>query len=292
MSLKAPATDPDFVKPLDPREFEQFRELAHRTFGLDLKAGKEELVSARLRKLVRGGGFRSFQDYYRSIVQDRSGESLHAMIDALATNHTSFLREADHFQFLRETVLPGLNSPSLNSNSPLEIWCAACSTGEEVWSLTMVLNEALPGRKVRIHASDISNKALTFAQRAVYPLERCRGLSAPWLARYFIPDGRPPTGYQVAPSVRAQAAFRRINLVESYSWPQAFPVIFCRNVMIYFDRATQEKVIAGLTRHLEPGGYLFVGHAESLTRVGHSLEYIRPAVYRKPGKNGARWNRS
>ena len=97
--------------------------------------------------------------------------------------------------------------------------------------------------------------------------------------------------YQVAPTLRAQAAFRRVNLVESYSWPHQFPVIFCRNVMIYFDRQTQERVIAGLSQHLEPGGYLFVGHAESLTRVSHSLEYVRPAVYRKPGKKEARWNR-
>jgi chemotaxis protein methyltransferase CheR len=278
--------DTDAVRPLAPREFEQIRQLAYRTFGLDLKSGKEELVSARLRKLVRGGGFRSFHDYYQSIVQDRTGESLLAMIDALATNHTSFLREADHFQFLRDQVLP-----ELGTRDPIEVWSAACSTGEEVWTLGMVLNEALPNRRIHIAASDISNKALNFAQRAVYPAERCHGVSAAWLARYFAGTGRPPVSYQVAAGLRTQAAFRRINLVESYSWPRPFAVIFCRNVMIYFDRPTQERVIAGLSRHLEPGGYLFVGHAESLTRVSHSLEYVRPAVYRKPGKKEGRWNK-
>src|ERR1019366_1343209 len=136
----------------------------------------EELVSARLRKLVRGGGFHSFQDYYKSIVGDHTGESLLAMIDALATNHTSFLREADHFQFLRDTVVPWLSA-----RNQVEIWTAACSTGEEVWTLAIVLNEAMPGRKIRIHASDISNKALGFASRAVYPVERCQGVSAAWL---------------------------------------------------------------------------------------------------------------
>ena len=104
-------------------------------------------------------------------------------------------------------------------------------------------------------------------------------------------EGRPPVSYQITPALRAQAAFRRINLVESYSWPHPFPIIFCRNVMIYFDRQTQERVIAGLSQHLEPGGYLFVGHAESLTRVSHALEYVRPAVYRKPGRKEARWNK-
>jgi chemotaxis protein methyltransferase CheR len=276
----------DPMRPLAPQEFEQIRQLAHRTFGLDLKSGKEELVSARLRKLVRSGGFGSFHDYYRSIVQDRTGKSLLAMIDALATNHTSFLREPDHFQFLRDQVVPGLGA-----RDPIEIWSAACSTGEEVWTLAMVLAEALPNRRIRISASDISNKALGFAQRAVYPVERCHGVSAAWLSRYFAAEGRPPVSYQVAPALRAQVEFRRVNLVESYCWPHAFPVIFCRNVMIYFDRETQERVIAGLTQHLEPGGYLFVGHAESLTRVSHSLEYVKPAVYRKPGKTEARWNR-
>ena len=280
------AAEIDSVRPLAPQEFDQIRQLAYRTFGLDLKTGKEELVSARLRKLVRGGGFHSFQDYYKSIVQDRTGVSLLAMIDALATNHTSFLREPDHFQFLRDQVVPGLGT-----RDPIEVWSAACSTGEEVWTLGMVLNEALPNRRVHITASDISNKALNSAQRAVYPAERCHGVSAAWLSRYFAAEGRPPVSYRIAPALRAQVAFRRVNLVESYSWPRQFPIIFCRNVMIYFDSQTQERVIAGLSRHLEPGGYLFVGHAESLTRVSHSLEYVRPAVYRKPGKKEARWNK-
>jgi chemotaxis protein methyltransferase CheR len=274
------------VRPLAPVEFDQIRQLAYRTFGLDLKAGKEELVSARLRKLVRGGGFGSFQEYYRSIVQDRTGQSLLALIDALATNHTSFLREPDHFEFLRDEVIP-----AMGTRDPIEVWSAACSTGEEVWTLAMVLHEAWPQRRVRITASDISNKALGFAQRAVYPVERCRGLSAAWLSRYFAADGRPPSSYQVAPALRAEAVFRRVNLIASYSWPRAFPVIFCRNVMIYFDRQTQERVIAGLSQQLEPGGYLFVGHAESLTQVSHSLEYVKPAIYRKPGKKETRWNK-
>ncbi len=286
MTRHVDAVETDPVRPLAPQEFEQIRQLAHRTFGLDLKPGKEELVSARLRRLVRGGGFRSFQDYYRSVVQDRTGDSLLAMIDALATNHTSFLREPDHFQFLRDQVIPGMGT-----RDPIEVWSAACSTGEEVWTLAMVLNEAVPHRRVRITASDISNKALTFAQRAVYPVDRCQGVSAALLGRYFTMEGRPPVSYQIASAVRAQAVFRRVNLVESYSWPHPFPIIFCRNVMIYFDRETQERVIERLSQHLEPGGYLFVGHAESLTRVSHSLEYVRPAVYRKPGKKEGRWNR-
>ncbi|MEO8369923.1 MAG: protein-glutamate O-methyltransferase CheR [Candidatus Solibacter sp.] len=275
----------DSVRPLTPQEFEQIRQLAYRTFGLDLKPGKEELVSSRLRKLVCTGGFQRFQDYYRSVLQDHTGEQLRAMIDALATNHTSFLREPDHFRYLCEQVIP-----SLREREPVEVWCAACSTGEEVWTLSMALNEAAPHRDIRISASDISNKALHFAQHASYPVDRCHALPRAWLGRYFAAQGRPPSAFQVGQPLRSQVTFRRINLLDSYSWPRAFPIVFCRNVMIYFDQATQARVIEGLTRHLEPGGYLFVGHAESLTRVAHSLEFVSPAVYRKPGR-GSMWNK-
>jgi len=280
-------TDWDAVRPLSPQEFEQIRKLAYRTFGLDLKPGKEELVSARLRHLVRNGGFRSFQDYYRHIVEDRTGQALASMIDALATNHTAFLREPDHFQFFRAQVLP-----RLAERETVEVWSAACSTGEEVWTLACLLNEAVPGRRIHLVATDISSKALRFASAACYPLERCRDLPPAWLSRYFVADGRPPQSYRVTAALRAQVQFQRVNLVERVPWPHRFPVVFCRNVMIYFNRATQERVVGQLAEHLEPGGYLFVGHAESLTRVSHGLEYVQPAVYRNPSKRERPWTRS
>ena len=279
--------EPGAVRPLAPQEFEQIRKLAYRTFGLDLKPGKEELVSARLRRLVGTGRFRSFQEYYRHVLADTTGQALAAMIDALATNHTAFLREPDHFDFLRQRVLP-----TLTSRDTVEVWSAACSTGEEVWTLACLLNDALPSRTIRIAASDISNKALRFAAQAVFPAERCLGLPAAWLSRYFVAENGPPKSYRVCPRVRLQAGFRRINLVERVSWPRPFPVIFCRNVMIYFDRQTQERVVEHLAECLEPGGYLFVGHAESLTRVSHALEYVRPAVYRKSEKREGKWTKS
>ena len=286
--MKPPADwlEQETVPALGSRDFDQIRQLAHGTFGLDLKPGKEELVSARLRRLPRKGGFRSFQEYYRHVLADRSGVALAAMIDALATNHTAFLREPDHFTFLREEVLP-----SLANRDPLEVWCAACSTGEEVWTLAMFLNEACPQRRISIAATDISNKALHAAQAAEYTPDRCQGIPAAWLSRYFVPGKGPAKTYCVAPRIRTQASFRRINLVETFSWGRLFPVIFCRNVMIYFDRQTQEQVVGRLAAMLEPCGYLFVGHAESLTRIPHSLDYVRPAVYRKPVKKEGRWSK-
>jgi chemotaxis protein methyltransferase CheR len=281
---KTPASTVEAPVALAPREFEQIRQLAYRSFGLDLKSGKEELVCARLRRLVRDGGFGSFDGYYRSVLADTTGASLAAMIDALATNHTSFLREPDHFDFLRREVLP-----ALSSRRTVEVWSAACSTGEEVWTLAMILSEALSGKSHTVAGTDISKKALAFAQDGAYSRERCHGIPSDWLARYFVREGRPPDIWRVSPTLRAMATFRRLNLVEPYPWRTQYPVIFCRNVMIYFDRPTQERVIAQLSGCLEPGGYLFVGHAESLTRVSHALEYVCPAVYRKPAARKGSW---
>jgi chemotaxis protein methyltransferase CheR len=274
------------VQPLATGEFEEIRRLAHKTFGLDLKPGKEQLVAARLGRLMRRGGFQSYRQLYRHIVEDSTGEALAAMIDALATNHTAFLREQAHFSFLRDHVLP-----ALRGRDQVELWCAACSTGEEVWTLACVLNEALPAVRVRITATDISRKALAVAQCGAYPAERCEALPAGWLSRYFIAETVPAAGYRVKPEVRAQARFSRLNLTQTFTWPRPFSVIFCRNVMIYFDAETQARAAEKLAAHLEPGGYLFVGHAESLSRCSAALEYVQPAVYRKPSKHGGPWNK-
>ena len=270
----------DLVRPLAPREFEQFRKLAYQTFGLDLKDGKQELVSARLRKLVKAAGLRTYEEYYRHVESDRTGEALAGMIDALTTNHTTFMREPDHFAFLKEEIVP-----KLQSRPRIEVWSAACSTGEEVWTLAFLLDEAVPGKDIKLYGSDISNRVLAKARAGLYPAERTTGVPQAWCRRYLTKgSGDTAAWYQVAPAFRNKAEFRRINLLEPISWPRPFPVIFCRNVMIYFDKKTQERVVVNLSAHLEPGGYLFIGHAESLTGVRHDLEYVRPAVYRRPAK--------
>jgi chemotaxis protein methyltransferase CheR len=275
-------TDPEEVRPLAPREFEQIRKLAYDTFGLDLKDGKQDLVSARLRRLVRAHGYNSYQDYFRHVQSDRTGDSLAGMIDALATNHTSFLREPEHFRYLQEKIVP-----SWAGRKHVEIWSAACSTGEEVWTLVFLLHEAMPSCDVKIIGTDISNKALSRARMGLYPVERSGGLPAHWYQRYLHRgEGEWRGWYKVANEFRSRVEFRRLNLMESIHWPHPFPIVFCRNVMIYFDKVTQEKVVNKLAQHIEPGGWLFVGHAESLTGVHHPLEYIRPAIYRRPPERG------
>ena len=276
---------PQPVRPLARREFEAIRQLAYRAFGLDLQSGKEELVSARLQRLVSSGGFHSYHDYYCHVVEDATGESLSALIDALATTHTSFLRETDHFEFLRRAV-----APTLARRRGVDVWSAACATGEEVWSLAFLLNEVLPGCAIRLVGTDISRKALDCCRRAVYSSDRVSGLPPLWIKAYMVPEGHPPVAYCVKSKIREQAVFRRLNLIEPWDSPARFPVIFCRNVMIYFDRITQERVLSTLTGHLDPGGYLFIGHADSLSGIDHRLQPMGPGVYRKPpARQGDLW---
>jgi chemotaxis protein methyltransferase CheR len=274
------------VEPLTAAEFQEIRQLAYDKFGLDLRQGKEELVSARLGRKIREANCRSFREYYRHVLEDGTGEALIGMIDALATNHTGFLREPAHFDFLREKILP-----SLVSRGAIDIWSAACSTGEEPYTIAFTAMETmLPAdyAKLRILATDISTKALDSARRAVYPAERFAEFPPLWMRRFLLRgQGQWKGWYRIKPEVSGRVQFARLNLVEPFSHNRRFPLIFCRNVMIYFDKPTQERLVNRLAEHLEPGGYLFVGHAESLTGVDHPLQYVRPAIYRNPDHRAA-----
>ncbi|MEO7142458.1 MAG: protein-glutamate O-methyltransferase CheR [Bryobacteraceae bacterium] len=283
--LEASPPAPGAIPTLTPREFAEVRRLAHRKFGLDLRAGKEQLVSGRLAKKLRAGGHRSFAGYLEAVAGDSSGRALVEMIDALTTNHTGFLRERAHFDLLGELLA------QFAGRDRIDVWCAAASTGEEPYTLACLLAEKLSGdagkytRPTGFHiaATDISTRALDKARRAIYPWDAVRALPEPWLRAHFLRGGGRSEGwYRVKPRLAAHVDFGRLNLIERYSHARPFPVIFCRNVMIYFDKPTQEAVVARLAEWLEPGGYLFVGHAESLAGVTHGLEYFRPAVYRKP----------
>lgn len=271
---------------LRPSEFAEIKRLAHEKFGLDLRSGKEELVSARLGKVIRKGGFRSFADYYRHVVGDPSGEALIHLIDALTTNFTSFMREPAHFEFLRQTV-----APAWRSRAEVAIWSAACSTGEEPYTLAFSLLDEFRGAgrpAVRILATDISTRALETAARGVYQADRFAGVPASWLSDYLLRGkGRAEGWYKVKPEVQRLIEFRRVNLIEPLTIAGDFALILCRNVMIYFDKPTQQQVVEQLASRLEPGGYLFVGHSESLTGRTAGLEYVRPAVYRKSAAGSA-----
>lgn len=270
------------LRPLTPSEFEQFRKLAYEQFGLDLRAGKEQLVSSRLSKRMRELGIHSYKDYYRHVVEDHTGEALAGLIDALTTNHTSFFREMAHFEFMRQTIIP-----ALANRDHISIWSGASSTGEEPYSIAFYLLQelgfqALP--RIRILATDISRRVLAAAQRGVYAAERFREVPPDRLKAFLQKstiDGKDT--FQVRKEIRDIVTVRRLNLMHSFDAQGKFPVIFCRNVMIYFDRQTQQDLVCRLSACLEPGGYLFIGHAESLNGLSIPLSYVRPAIYRKGG---------
>jgi chemotaxis protein methyltransferase CheR len=264
---------------LSQREFDQITDLAYRTCGIDLKNGKQELVQARLGKKIRQGKFESFKQYYNHVVADKTGEELISLLDALTTNFTSFLREATHFDFLRKTIVPSIKGP-------IRIWSAACSTGEEPYTIAFSLLEELGmGAAGRVHilASDISSRALAAAEKGVYEAERFKEFPQGWQSKYLLRGSGHWNGwFRVKPPIRSLVEFRRLNLMEPFPTAEPFHVIFCRNVMIYFNKKTQEQLVNRFAACLKPGGYLLIGHSESLTGLEQPYQYIKPAVYRKP----------
>ena len=271
---------------LRPGEFEAIRSLAHEHFGLDLRSGKEALVSARLSKRVRDLGLAGISHYLELVKADRTGVELAKLIDALTTNHTSFLREPQHFEMLGSTVLPELaRRPSF------QIWSAGCATGEEPYSILLYVADALGEQQasaMNLLATDISTRALEAATAGIYADQRLHEMPPSWPKRYFLRGtGASRGSIRVRPEWRQRVTFQRLNLMEDFSHVPKCSVIFCRNVMIYFDKPTQERLVRRFAERLESGGYLFIGHSEGLMGIQHGLEYVRPAVYRNPGGGGA-----
>lgn len=268
---------------LSPAQFATVQRLAYETFGLDLKAGKESLVVARLAKRLRALQLPDIGAYLRFLGQDKSGEELARLIDSLTTNFTSFLREKAHFDLMRERILP-----ELRQRPEIAIWSAGCATGEEpytiVFHLLETLGEPLPVR-LKLLATDISTRALDVARTGVYSDRRLQEIPDSWARRYLQRGVGGQAGFvRVKPHYQAMIAFGRRNLMEPFEEVGRFDVIFCRNVMIYFDRPTQEALVKRFARQLSPGGWLLIGHSEGLLGMDHGLEHVRPAVYRKPAK--------
>jgi chemotaxis protein methyltransferase CheR len=247
--------------------------------GITLHAGKRALVLARLQKRLRAGGFASFREYLSHVESDTSGAEVTALLDAIATNHTSFFREPQHFDFLRSTIVPSV------AHAPLRVWSAACSSGEEAVTIAITLLEALAPHqqtRIRILGSDLSTKALGIASSGVYKMERVTAIPQDILRRYFERGLGAHAGQaRVAARVRQLIEYRQLNFLEAGDLRERFDVIFCRNVMIYFDHDIQQRVVSLLERHLVPGGYLFISHSESLNGISHGLRWVAPAIYQQ-----------
>jgi chemotaxis protein methyltransferase CheR len=272
------------------KEFDYIRTLVYERSRISLGPDKRELVSARLGKRLRATRLATVGDYCRLLQDgDAEGELAH-LIDAISTNHTFFFRESAHFDFLRDHVLPETLARRATERWPaFNAWSAACSSGEEPWSMAITLEENLrtAGWQWRINATDISHRILEKARNAIYRSEVIEKMHATVVRQYFQKGIGPQAGnYRVRPELRARVNYHQLNLLEGEpATRDPFHVIFCRNVMIYFDRATQEELVQRLSQRLIPGGYLLVGHSESLTGIKHGLQMVKPAIYRRPPAN-------
>jgi len=267
-----------------PREFELVRQMVYDFCGLDL-TGKQVLVDARLRKKIQDGGFSGVEAFLEHVQKNPKGEAFADMIDVLTTNHTSFFRESQHFDLLRNTVVPAFAGAER-----LHLWSAACSTGEEPYTIAFSLLDALGEAvfsRVQIFATDISTRVLAKAKKALYPLATVSQLP-PDLRRRCLLKGTGAYADQclVKRELRSLVTFRQFNLLDDCSSFGPFHVIFCRNVMIYFDQQTQERLVNRLAAQLHPGGYLLIGHSESLSGLNQPLQYIAPATYRRGASMG------
>lgn len=263
-------------------EFKQLAAYIKTNYGINLKEEKRTLVTGRLQHVLVQHGFSDFSEYYNYIISDKTGEAITTLINKITTNHTFFMREADHFHYFRDQILPFLENKVRDKD--LRIWSAGCSSGEEPYTLAMILDEYFGKEKVlwdsKILATDISSRVLSEASNGVYQNEEINTLPASWKLAYFKRFDQEKS--IIVDKIKNEVIYRKFNLMEeAFPFKRKFHVIFCRNVMIYFDMKTKQELVNKFYQHLEYGGYLFIGHSESISREDTKFRYISPAIYRK-----------
>lgn len=275
-------------------EFRRFQELIYREAGIWLSQAKAALLVGRLAKRLRHHRLHSYKDYYQLVVE--SPEERIQMLDAVSTNETHFFREPRHFELLHTTIFPRwAEEAAQGRRRRIRVWSAGCSTGQEPYSLAMTLLDHFPagsGWEIEIVATDISTRALEIARQAVFPMAIAREIPNAYLKAFMLKGIREQADLMKAgPDIRAAVRFFRLNLNDdSYPFQGHFDLIFCRNVLIYFDRESRGRVTGRLLEHLSPQGYLFVGHAESLHEMNGKVRSVIPTVYTPMPKAGAEHN--
>jgi chemotaxis protein methyltransferase CheR len=263
------------------KEFWQIVNLLKDKYGINLSQ-KKNLIVGRLQNHLRRSNFESFSEFFDYVVNDRTGEAITLLINKLTTNYTFFLREIEHFDFFKGTVLQHI--VKTEKSRDMRIWSAGCSSGEEPYSIAMCVadffGDSKGGWDSKILATDISERVLSLAAEGRYLSESLESLPASWRANYFVRAGGEYD--QVVDRLRREIIFRKFNLMESvFPFKKKFHIIWCRNVMIYFDAQTKKALIDKFYEQTEPGGYLFIGHSESIARSDTKYKYVMPAIYRK-----------
>jgi len=278
------------IRPVTTREFGMYRTLVEERLGIHLSDAKQALLTARLLPRIRQLGLKNFSEYYELAV-GRDHDELGRLLDAICTNETHFFREPIHFEILEKTIVPRWIAEAERGERParVRVWSAGCSTGEEPYSMAMALTRALPSEfTIEILASDVSSKVLARAREAIYPMRRLNEVPDDLRKRFLLRGvGEREGEFRVAPEIRQLVRFETVNLV---SPPRPtigqFDVVLCRNVLIYFRTETRKRVVRWLCSQVTPGGYLWVGHSESLHDVGAPVRTVVPTVYQVHG--GAR----
>lgn len=266
---------------ISTEEYQRFRRLIYDKSGISLGDRKQSLVKSRLSKRLRDLQLSSFSEYYDFVLGDLKGEEFTRLLDLISTNKTDFFREPKHFEFLRDRILP-----ELAEDKRIRIWSSACSTGEEPYTIAMTLFEHAQNPDqwdFKILASDLSTRVLAKAAAGIYDEDRFRDVPPEVLRRHFLRGRGGSAGlFKVKPHLAAVIQFRRLNLMDGqFPIKNPLDLIFCRNVMIYFDRPTQETLVKKFHRYLRPGGYLFIGHSESLQWVNHAFKSLAPTIYQR-----------
>ncbi len=264
-------------------DFEALRKLVKDLTGINLSDQKRELVYGRLARRLRALHLRTFAEY-RELLASDGGQEIAEFCNAITTNLTSFFRESHHFDYLREHVLQA-RAANRGAARRIRIWSAGCSTGEEPYSLAMTVMEAIPDLRswdIKILATDLDSDVLAKAQRGIYAAERVRGIGPQRLSRFFVEQrGREGAGYEVIPELASLITFRQLNLMHSLPMKGPLDVIFCRNVVIYFDKDTQREMFGRVAHLQRPGDLLCLGHSESLFKVSESYAPIGKTIYRR-----------
>ncbi|MDH5381408.1 MAG: protein-glutamate O-methyltransferase [Cyclobacteriaceae bacterium] len=270
-------------KTLTDKDFKRLSDFIYSNYGIKMPYQKKVMLEGRLQKRLRHWGFKSFNEYCDFVFSEKGQEAevIH-MIDVVSTNKTDFFRESAHFDYMTNEILPLYKEKGVNQ---IDIWSSACSSGEEPYTIAMVMNEFNDNNKAylkyNILCSDISTDILSKAKQGIYRLERIENIPLAMKRKYFLKskDTQNPT-VRVVPELRKKMSFTRLNLMDpKYNVPTKYDIIFCRNVLIYFDWETQEKVINKLCEQLKPGGYFFLGHSESAINKNVPLKQIRPTVF-------------
>jgi chemotaxis protein methyltransferase CheR len=262
------------------KQFNAFRNFIYNRYGINFRQEKFEMLQSKLLKLMLRNGIESYDDYLSLLNSSEKKEMLLEFLDEITIHKTDFFRERNHFDFITNQLDAIMSRNSrVKNNNEFRVWSAGCSSGEEAYTMGMTLNEVLPaGLSFKVLATDISRESVATAQKGIYGIAVKEDIEAVLLLKYFVKSS---TGYQAGELLKSRITFRTFNLMDAFPFKKSFDMIFCRNVMIYFDTSIQEMLVDKFYNALCPGGLLFIGHSESLTGKKHRFKYLQPTIYIK-----------